>query len=174
VRASGGGGVVARGIPHPGAGLSKAQGMRGTDILHVDHETSCLKRLGQLVVGLPGLERHVMHRTAALALWGGVDQHSDTYAETNYSGEAYARALHDQTFPSYDPSVTGDPNVIERTTEATPDECNPLRRVRPLPADHLEIHPAQVLTLSYLAHVAMMVTGYRPPFVDTGNSPLPG
>jgi len=48
---------------------------------------------------------------------------------------------------------------------------NPLLEQVPLPADPRDIHPADIYALSHLAHAAMMVTGYRPPyFNDNGNA----
>lgn len=49
--------------------------------------------------------------------------------------------------------------------------ADPLGTELPLPADALTIHPAQVLALSYLAHAAVMTTGYKPPFIARQNTP---
>ena len=33
-----------------------------------------------------------------------------------------------------------------------------------------ELHPARLLALTWLAHASMMVTGYKLPYIDNGNS----
>ncbi len=50
--------------------------------------------------------------------------------------------------------------------EFAPTELDKFKFIHPKDLDprDLPIHPAQVLALSYLAHAAMMVTGYSPPF----------
>jgi hypothetical protein len=143
-----------RGVPSPPIGLPQMQGGRGTDILYEDAETLTKERWSQIRVGLPGLERRVMYRSAALALWGKVDGHgSITEVGLNELGDFTKK---------------GSPNII--ATSALPTARNPLLSDIPLPANPADIHPAQVLAMSYLAHAAILVTGYKPPFVDEKNS----
>lgn len=142
-----------RGVPTPALGLGTMQGARGTDILYEDAETLSTDRWNQLRVGLPGLERRVMYRTAAVALWAQVDGHGSVT-------EVPLSNLGDTAF-------TGNPNRIDPSL--MPLARNPLLTRIPPPAGSL-IHPAQVLALSYVAHAAIMATGYKPPFVDERNS----
>lgn len=145
--------LTLRGVPSPPLGLPQMQGARGTDILYEDAETMAVDRWNQLRVGLPGLERRVMYRTAALALWGKVDGHGSVT-------EVGLHELHS--------NGAGSPNVIR--AGAIPAGRNPLLDDIPLPTNPRDIHPSQVLALSYVAHAAILVTGYKPPFVDEKNS----
>lgn len=143
-----------RGVPSPPLGLPLMQGARGSDILYEDAETLAKDRWNQMRVGLPGLERRVMYRTAALALWGKVDGHG-SIAEVGLDELA-------------DFSEKGSPSIVRAA--ALPTARNPLLSDLPLPANPRDIHATQVLALSYLAHAATLVTGYKPPFVNERNS----
>ena len=52
--------------------------------------------------------------------------------------------------------------------EYGPSELNKFQNINPsdLNASDWPLHPSQILALSYLAHAAMMVTGYAPPFAQ--------
>ncbi len=160
------------GLPTPPNGLGKAVGLRGTDILYEDHEPFPGNRLEQIRQGLPSLERRVMYRTAALALWAKTRLGKSIFT-------AEARLLGAEKGGGRDPGqnpgdpLDFDPNVVTKDDPARanlPDRLNPLLTYIEPPADPADIHPAQVLALNYLAHAAMLVTGYRPPFVDNNNT----
>jgi hypothetical protein len=70
--------------------------------------------------------------------------------------------------PLNDPTQTGDPNIIK--LGALPTNRNPLLTIIPPPTNPRDIHPAQIYALSHLAHAAMVVTGYKPPFLDWKNT----
>ncbi|HYE04888.1 MAG TPA: hypothetical protein VEL07_05125 [Planctomycetota bacterium] len=142
------------GCPAPAMGLPFGR-HRGTDIMNEDHETSRLRLTEQVRYGLPSLERRVMYRTAALALWARVQGPDSTGAEPI--------SIHSSPADNLAGSTT-DPNVADMVSALG--GRNPLLQVVPPPSNPKDIHPAQVLALSYLAHAAMMVTGYQPPFVD--------
>lgn len=142
-----------RGITSGPRGTGMAAGHRGTDIMNEDHETSVWKLIEQIRLGLPGLERRVMYRTAALALWARTDGHPSIMS---------ARP---------DP-VTGmvangaqDPNVADAYGNL-PNSRNPFLQVVQPPANARDIHPAQIMALAHLAHASMLVIGYKPPFID--------
>ncbi len=148
------------GLPAPPNGLGKAKGLRGTDILYEDHEPFPGNRLEQIRLGMPSLERRVMYRTAALALWAKVKMGTSIHtAEARLLGTAEDVAA----------VLAADPNVADKAS-VLPTDQNPLLEFVPPPEKSSDIHPAQVLALNYLAHAAMQVTGYRPPFVDNQNS----
>ncbi|MBA3846014.1 MAG: hypothetical protein H0X45_05155 [Planctomycetes bacterium] len=140
--------------PAPAMGLPFGR-HRGTDIMNEDHETSRLRLTEQVRYGLPSLERRVMYRTAALALWARV-QGPD-------GGAGDPISIHSSPADNLAASTT-DPNVADLVSALG--GRNPLLQVVTPPSNPRDIHPAQVLALSYLAHAAMMVTGYQPPFVD--------
>ena len=152
------------GFPTPTTGLGMAVGLRGTDILYEDHEPFPGNRLEQVRQGLPSLERRVMYRTAALALWAKTRVgKSILKAEARLLGSAADSGA----VLEADPNVAGD---VVLAKQMLPDAHNPLLGFVPPPDDPKDIHPAQVLALNYLAHAAMLVTGYRPPFIDNQNS----
>ncbi|MBA3707337.1 MAG: hypothetical protein H0W83_00790 [Planctomycetes bacterium] len=136
-------------MPSPAIGLPNSR-HRGTDILNEDHETHRFDWYDQIRVGLPSLQRRVMYRTAALALWAKV---------------AGPLPISINSAPADNLNAsTADPNVADLMVNL-PATLNPLRQII-TPPNPKDIHPTQVLALSYLAHAAMLVTGYKPPFVD--------
>lgn len=159
---SGGKQIPVTGLPSPPIGLPQARGLRGTDILYEDHEVCALERWPQLRTGMPSLERRVGYRSAALALWARVDGWSPIQS-------AHPAILGTAQDPGSDPNVI-DAAPASWSDPGDPACRNPLLAVVEPPANRRMIHPAQVLALSHLAHAAMLVTGYKPPFVDEGNT----
>ncbi|MBA3707310.1 MAG: hypothetical protein H0W83_00655 [Planctomycetes bacterium] len=155
-----------KGIPAPANGLPMSR-YRGTDILYEDQETwnntnadSSQGFFGQIRLGMPSLQRRVMYRTAALSLWAKV-QGTNGVVPVSSPIE-----LHKAPAGNLNLDPAADPNVADLIA-ALPPAQNPLLNIIDPPANPAQIHPAQVLALGYIAHAAMMVTGYRPPFVDT-------
>ncbi len=161
------------GLPTPPNGLGKAVGLRGTDILYEDHEPFPGNRLEQLRLGMPSLERRVMYRTAALALWAKTRRGASIHvAEARLLGTSADTG----SVLDHDPNVADDVNLAKTVLPSSSDpqvNQNPLLGFVAPPDDPADIHPAQVLALNYLAHAAMLVTGYRPPFIDNGNAADP-
>jgi hypothetical protein len=167
------------GYPAPAYGLPTSI-WRGTDILNEDHETFNFEMLDQYRAGMPSLERRVMYRTAALVLWAKVQSPTIPKDEKNPSNNQPGFISGPIDILKHPLSVIGtaadadaawNPNVADNLGLLPPAQ-NPLVQVidPPCPKD---IHPAQVLALSYLAHAAMMVTGYQPPFIHDGKTPEP-
>ncbi|MBA2481277.1 MAG: hypothetical protein H0V44_11495 [Planctomycetes bacterium] len=158
------------GIPAPAVGLPMSV-YRGTDILYEDHETwnntdpsnPDLGIHGQIRLGMPSLQRRVMYRTAALALWAKVQSPAGIPQPPGFSSGPIA--IHSAPAGNLGANPAADPNVADLIGNL-PDAQNPLLGIID-PPNPAHIHPAQVLALNYLAHAAMMVTGYKPPFVDT-------
>jgi prepilin-type N-terminal cleavage/methylation domain-containing protein len=157
--------VVLTGIPAPAMGLPWIRSLAGTDLLYVDHDTVPVDRVEQLQIGLPNLERRVMYRTAALALWARVKPTGPVHIMTAHP-TAIASATPPPLVNPGTSTVQGDPNIADAIA-SLPTIDNPLLGIMPFPE---KIHPAQVLALSYLAHAAVLVTGYRPPFIDDQNT----
>ena len=153
-------GFMCHGIPTPPMGLGNAKGSKGTDILYEDHQALAWRRLGDMRIGMPGLERRVMYRTQALDLWSRVSGYG---------------SLTQADIDSLGPLTVGNPNVLDEA-KALKLPWNPLKEVRD-PHDAMfagrKIHPTEILALSYLAHAAMLVTGYKPPFYDAQNDTSP-
>jgi hypothetical protein len=166
------------GVPAPACGLGTSN-ERGTDILYEDHETWNKDWDFQLRRGMPSLQRRVMYRTAALALWAkvgptvAIDINQHPLSDLGTPADVWGTA--------WDPNVAGDVGGISAGLAALnalpgPDGVvgmNPLERVI-LPPNPGTIQASQVLALSYLAHAAMLVTGYKPPFIDNPRIPDPG
>ncbi|MBA3707582.1 MAG: hypothetical protein H0W83_02035 [Planctomycetes bacterium] len=158
------------GIPAPAVGLPMSI-YRGTDILYEDHETwnntdpsdASQGLHGQIRLGMPSLQRRVMYRTAALALWGKVQGPIGTLQPPGFQYGPIS--IHSAPADNLNANPAADPNVADWISNL-PDAQNPLLGIID-PPNPIHIHPAQVLALSYLAHAAVMVTGYKPPFVDT-------
>ncbi|MBA2480974.1 MAG: hypothetical protein H0V44_09940 [Planctomycetes bacterium] len=177
------------GIPAPANGLPNSI-YRGTDIMNEDHETwnSHDRKDGenlhdQLRTGLPSLQRRVMYRTAALMLWAKVQSPAMASEPAGYRPPGFLpgpRYLNKAPADDLNWDIHVDPNVADEIDSITtvtmpgtttqrmmglPQDQNPLLKVIDPPNPYY-IHASQVLALSYLAHAAMMVTGYQPPFVD--------
>jgi hypothetical protein len=155
-----------KGIPAPAVGLPMSR-YRGTDILYEDQETwnntsvdSTQGIFNQIRLGMPSLQRRVMYRTAALSLWAKVQ------GINGVNPLSTPVELHSAPAGNLNANPAADPNVADLLTAAFNPQ-NPLWDIIDPPSDASKIHPAQVLALSYLSHAAMMVTGYKPPFVDT-------
>jgi Tfp pilus assembly protein PilV len=151
------------GMPMPPTGLPTSN-ERGTDILYEDHETWSKDWDFQMRRGMPSLQRRVMYRTAALALWAKVC--------TAAPIEINAHPLSDIGTPADIHGTAWDPNVATNVAALDGVGMNPLTSVIP-PPNPGEISAAQVLALSYLAHASLMVTGYKPPFIDNPRDPDP-
>ena len=113
-------------------------GARGTDILYEDAETLAKDRWNQMRLGLPGLERRVMYRSAALALWGKVDGHGSITGTSvdfhdNPHDDVGGRAKHvspaDFSRPLENVANDADPNKIR--LGALPIDRNPLLKIIP-------------------------------------------
>lgn len=154
-----------RGIPSPPNGLSTDLRHHGSDIMYEDHWPSGWGRGSQIRVGLPSLERRIGYRTSALLLWAAVN--GINAAEVKPSPQSVSNPPH-LDYLWFDYIGNGSPDVVG----AWPNNlANPLLEEIPPPPNPADIHPAQVLALNYLAHAAIMVTGYKPPFLNRHNSP---
>lgn len=166
-RLSGGGDL---GLPAPANGLPYSKN-RGTDILYEDHETWDYQWSRQLRRGMPSLQRRVMYRTAALALWAKVARAhipgGYTPIDINEHPLTDIGTASDTHGLAWDPNVAGNVANFAALNGAN---LNPLAAVIP-PPNPGDIHPTQVLALSYLAHAAMLVTGYKPPFIAKTRHP---
>ena len=144
-----------RGYPAPANGLPISK-LRGSDILEEDAEVSNLDLANQIRVSLPSLERRIMYRSAALALWAAVA----------YDGM-------DITDPEQPTRILVEPDDASPSPSVPPGRGLLRRNQNPLLAEFMppsRLDAAQVLALSHVAHAAIMVTGYKPPFYNNNNS----
>ena len=163
-----------KGVSGPSIGLGTST-MRGTDIMGEDAMAVGWQGLDTSRIGIPSLQRRVMYRTAALALWmkthANLDLMQDGLGANDFvamRAQVVNKDAPDYVIPG-SPLVAGDANVADIDKLNDNFLINPLARVVPPPAGE-DIHPAEVLALSYLAHAAMLVTGYRAPFVNDNKS----
>lgn len=148
-----------RGYPSPAQGLGTST-LGGSDVLEEDVEISSLDLPNQLRVSLPSLERRIGYRSAALALWAAVAYDGIDITRVDDPNLIYAEP--DDGSPT--PSVPPGRSLLRRSQ-------NPLLPEFQMPTTSDKHRAAaMVLSLSYVAHAAVMVTGYRPPFYRNYNT----
>lgn len=138
-----------RGYPAPAKGVPTST-LRGSDLLWEDAAACDEDLAGQLRISLPSLERRIAYRSSALALWAKV---------------AYGKDIVDANDVNKIHIQGGTPPGAGK--DALQNTENPLSSDFRMPSN---MHPTHVLALSYVAHAAMMVTGYKPPFYHNGNT----
>lgn len=181
-----------RGYPRPPNG-HPASTLRGSDLVAEDGDAHREGAIGQMRVQMPSLERRILYRNAALALWAATacsDATGVAYdiVHEHHAGRLYVAAdVDDDTVNDTDLDGDGvydaDPaSLVPSGKHLLPQACNPLLT----PWEELEViqdgspavladnlhllSPTHVLALNYLAHASMMVTGYKPPFVHDQNT----
>ncbi|GDY11343.1 hypothetical protein LBMAG53_02200 [Planctomycetota bacterium] len=195
--------------PSPPIGLG-ISGLRGSDILEEDSECwrgdhgmkgsgqASLYQIGdrdaQLRFGIPGLQRRIMYRTAAMMLWARVKplfppaENVSTFYDRDQpmrfnpvditsmparklsgiatiDGAIWSPTGSDTLIA---PELPPDPNIADLAGNL-PDAENPLLSILPVPPGD-KIHPTQIYALNAIAHAARIVTGYRPPFINDNNT----